>query len=294
MSNSAGSAASSAAILTVNAVVTAPAISTQPANQTVIAGQTATFTVAATGTSPMTYQWSKNGAAISGATSSSYTTPAEITSDNSAKFTAVVTNTAGSATSNAATLTVSADSLILNSNVSSLSFGSVNVSTTASQNVTLTNAGNSTVTVSGVTVAGAGFNASGVSTGLMLNPGQTATLAVTFDPSGAGSVTGKVTVASNASNSPDAVTLTGTGVAVTNYAVSLSWTASVSTVTGYNTYSSTVSGGPYNKLTSSPAAGTSYMDSTVKAGNTYYYVVTSVDSAGIESGYSTQVSAIIP
>ena len=108
VSNTAGSATSNAATLTVNAAVTAPAITTQPSSQTVTAGQTATFTVAATGTSPMTYQWSKNGAAISGATSSTYTTPAETTSDNSAKFTAVVTNSAGSATSNAATLTVNA------------------------------------------------------------------------------------------------------------------------------------------------------------------------------------------
>ena len=85
-----------------------PTITTQPASQTVTAGQTATFTVAATGTAPMTYQWKKNGAAISGATSSSYTTPATTTSNNGAQFTVVVTNSAGSATSTAATLTVNA------------------------------------------------------------------------------------------------------------------------------------------------------------------------------------------
>jgi hypothetical protein len=294
VSNSAGNAASSAAILTINAVATAPAISTQPANQTVIAGQTATFTASATGTSPMTYQWSKNGVAMSGATSSSYTTPAETSSDNSARFTAVVNNSAGSATSNAATLTVSASTLILNSSASSLTFGNVNVSSTTTQNVTLTNSGNSTLTVSGVTLAGAGFSASGVSTGLILNPGQTVTQAVAFSPSGAGSITGNMTVASNASNSPDAITISGTGVAVTNYSADLSWTPSTSTVVGYNTYSSTVSGGPYNRLTSSPAAGTSYTDSTVQAGKTYYYVVTPVDSSGNESAKSSEVSATIP
>jgi fibronectin type 3 domain-containing protein len=117
---------------------------------------------------------------------------------------------------------------------------------------------------------------------------------VTFNPSGAGSITGNVTVASNASNSPDAITISGTGAAVTNYSVNLSWTASTSTVMGYNTYSSTVSGGPYNKLTSSPAAGTSFTDSTVQAGKTYYYVVTSVDSSGMESANSSQVTAAIP
>ena len=88
------------------ASVIAPAITTQPTSQAVTAGQTATFTVAATGTSPMTYQWMKNGAAISGATSSSYTTPATTTSDNAAQFTVMANNSAGSATSTAATLTV--------------------------------------------------------------------------------------------------------------------------------------------------------------------------------------------
>ncbi|PYU20295.1 MAG: hypothetical protein DMG30_21570, partial [Acidobacteria bacterium] len=70
VSNYAGSATSSAATLTVNVP---PSITTQPASQTVTAGQTATFSVTATGTAPLNYQWQKNGAAISGATSSSYT-----------------------------------------------------------------------------------------------------------------------------------------------------------------------------------------------------------------------------
>ncbi len=85
---------------------TAPAITTQPASQTVSAGQTATFTVAATGTPPLSYQWQKNGASVSGATSSSYMTPAATTADNGAQFRVVLSNTAGSVTSGAATLTV--------------------------------------------------------------------------------------------------------------------------------------------------------------------------------------------
>src|SRR5450759_4701550 len=53
-----------------------PSITTQPTSQTVTAGQTATFSVTASGTAPLSYQWQKNGTAISGATSASYTTPA--------------------------------------------------------------------------------------------------------------------------------------------------------------------------------------------------------------------------
>jgi Phosphoesterase family/Immunoglobulin domain/Immunoglobulin I-set domain len=108
VSNSAGSVTSNAATLTVNASATAPTITTQPANQTVTVGQTATFTVAATGTAPLSYQWQKNGTAISGATSASYTTPATTSADNGAKFVVVVSNVAGNVTSNAATLTVNA------------------------------------------------------------------------------------------------------------------------------------------------------------------------------------------
>ena len=89
---------------------TVPYITTQPTNQTVTVGQTATFSVAASGTAPLSYQWQKNGSNISGATSSSYTTPATTASDNGATFKVAVSNSAGSATSNTATLTVNAAS----------------------------------------------------------------------------------------------------------------------------------------------------------------------------------------
>src|SRR5207245_2134963 len=104
----AGTVTSSAATLTVNPAPLPPTITTPPASQTVTAGQTASFSVAATGTAPLSYQWQKNSVAISGATSSSYTTPATTSSDNGAQFTAIVSNTAGNVTSNAATLTVNA------------------------------------------------------------------------------------------------------------------------------------------------------------------------------------------
>jgi hypothetical protein len=70
--------------------------------------QKSTFSVAATGTAPLGYQWRKNGTAISGATSSSYTTPATTASDDRALFSVVVNNSAGNATSSTATLNVGA------------------------------------------------------------------------------------------------------------------------------------------------------------------------------------------
>lgn len=86
----------------------APSISTQPVAQTVSAGSTATFTVTATGTAPLSYQWKKGGTAIPGATLGSYTTPATALVDNGSSFTVTVSNSAGSATSSAAVLTVQA------------------------------------------------------------------------------------------------------------------------------------------------------------------------------------------
>jgi hypothetical protein len=85
---------------------TAPTITSQPANQIVSTGQTAMFSVTATGTPSPTYQWQKNGANITGATSASYTTPTVTTADSGEQFRVIVSNTLGSVTSNSATLTV--------------------------------------------------------------------------------------------------------------------------------------------------------------------------------------------
>ena len=184
--------------------------------------------------------------------------------------------------------------LILNSSVSALNFGSLNLSTASSQVVTLTNAGSSAVTVSNVSITGPGFTAAGVPAGLIMSPGQTATLSVTFSPSSTGGVAGSVTVASNASNSPDEIALSGTGLATANHSVQLSWNPSTSTVIGYNCYSSSVSGGPYAKLTLIPVPATAFMDETVQSGHTYYYVVTAVDSNSNESENSAEAVAIVP
>ena len=86
----------------------APYITGQPANQSVAPGQAATFSVAAAGAAPLNYQWQKNGADITGATSSSYTTPVTTASDSGEMFRVMISNTAGSVTSNSATLTVTA------------------------------------------------------------------------------------------------------------------------------------------------------------------------------------------
>jgi fibronectin type 3 domain-containing protein len=107
-------------------------------------------------------------------------------------------------------------------------------------------------------------------------------------------VSGSIGVASNASNSPATITLSGTGVQPIVHSATLNWTASTSTVIGYNVYRGTVSGGPYTKINSSVDGNTTFTDTSVQAGQTYFWVVTAVDSSNVESTHSSEVSATIP
>jgi fibronectin type 3 domain-containing protein len=76
--------------------------------------------------------------------------------------------------------------------------------------------------------------------------------------------------------------------------VALRWSPSTSAVAGYHVYRSEISGGPYTKLDSSLVTADSYTDSSVTNGLTYYYVVTSVTSTGMEGTDSIQTSATVP
>jgi fibronectin type 3 domain-containing protein len=90
------------------------------------------------------------------------------------------------------------------------------------------------------------------------------------------------------------VALSGSGTAAVQHTATLNWQPSGSTVTGFNIYRSTIAGGPYTRVNSTTDTTPSYADSTVQSGQTYYYVVTQLDTTGIESGYSSPVTAVIP
>ena len=106
VTNGAGNVTSNPATLTVTSGAVKPTITTQPANQSVNVNQTATFTVVASGTAPLTYQWQQGTTNIPNSNSPSYTTPPTTISESGSTFQVVVSNSAGSATSNTATLTV--------------------------------------------------------------------------------------------------------------------------------------------------------------------------------------------
>jgi hypothetical protein len=106
VSNSVSSATSNPATLTVNPPVTAPKITEQPQSQNVVAGGSVTFKVTASGTAPLSYQWRLNGAIMAGANSATLTLNNVSTSQSGQKYSVLVSNSAGSVTSQEAVLTV--------------------------------------------------------------------------------------------------------------------------------------------------------------------------------------------
>src|SRR6266851_42546 len=177
----------------------------------------------------------------------------------------------------------------------SLNFGSEIIGGSSPLQVAVKNSGNSSLTISAINVTGTGFSVTSGVAGTTLAAGQTAELNVVFAPKATGSVSGTVSLVSNATNSPNSLAVTGTGVSSTTHAVSLSWLASSSSgVAGYYVYRSTVSGSSYTRITSSALSALKYTDGSVTSGKTYYYVVTAVTSSGTESALSGQVDAIVP
>jgi len=187
-----------------------------------------------------------------------------------------------------------AQALHLSASPTSMNFGSLTTGTSASQTLALTNTGNSAVSISKITASGTGFTIGANSLPISLVPGQSTSVSVAFAPASAGNAAGGVTIVSNAAESPLVVALSGSAAAPATHSVTLSWSPSSSGYEGFNIYRSTVSGGPYSRVDGFMIPTTSFTDSSVNSGQTYYYVATQVDTTGTESGYSGEVSAAIP
>ena len=137
---------------------------------------------------------------------------------------------------------------------------------------------------------------SGATFPVTLNPSLAITLNVQFDPTATGAVTGQLTIQSNSStNATVTIGLSGTGESA-SHQVTLNWDAPSSSsdpVAGYNVYRS-ISGGANQLINTSIETLTAYVDSTVASGSTYNYTVTSVDSTGVESVPSNEVTVTVP
>ena len=205
----------------------------------------------------------------------------------------LTTNASASPTPINLTGTGAAPTFVLGATPTTLTFGSVNVGNNSTLGVVLKNNGNSNITISGISGATGPFSASGVNAGTVLTPNQSITLSVTFTPTASGAASATIKVSSNSTTAPS-ISASGTG-ASTGSSVSLSWMPSSSSdVIGYNVYRGTISGGPYTKLNSSVIPLALDTDSAVSSGQTYYYVVTAVDSSNNESTDSNQAVASVP
>lgn len=188
----------------------------------------------------------------------------------------------------------------LNISAATIAFGDVNLNTVAAQSVTLTSTGTAPVTVSSVTISGTGFTFSGPSFPLTLSStNPTATLSVDFDPTTAGLATGQLAVNSDSSpNGTVEITLTGTGVSAATYEVDVTWDAPLSSpdpVAGYDIYRSPGGQSDYVLMGSVNANQFEYTDNNdIEQGQSYDYIVESVDSSGNESVPSNTASVMIP
>ncbi len=163
------------------------------------------------------------------------------------------------------------------------------------QTITLTNNTGAAVSTAGLTIGGANagdFAEIANSCSTSVAAGGTCTIGVSFTPSDAGQRTATLSITDNASNSPQTVSLTGTGCPD----VILSWAASATPgVVGYDIYRGTASRGESGTpIDSAPANITTFVDANVKAGTTYYYVLRSVDANGVQSPASNETKATVP
>jgi len=173
-------------------------------------------------------------------------------------------------------------------------FGKVTLGSSASLQLTLT-ASNGPVTISSAQVDSSEFKLRGLVLPKTIASGKSVQITVVFIPKASGAASGKLILISDADSSPNTVALRGIGVAVGSHSADLSWDPPPHTpVIGYNVYRSNRKGGPYQQINSVLNASTNYTDRSVKAGTTYYYVVTAVDADNLESRYSNQVRIVIP
>jgi hypothetical protein len=169
----------------------------------------------------------------------------------------------------------------------------------ATQSLTLISTGTASVTVSTATVTGTGFTVSGASFPLTLSPNQTATLSIEFDPTAAGTASGSLTLSSNSSTgSSTVIALTGTGeTAFSSNQITVTWDApptSSNRVAGYNVYRSPSGSSSYQQLNAWAVTQTSYVDTTAQDGQTYDYIVESIDGFGFKSSPSNMATAATP
>jgi hypothetical protein len=181
---------------------------------------------------------------------------------------------------------------------SPMDFGNVPVGSSVPLPLVLKNTGNVPVTVTNIMAGsippGPNFKLGAVLATFVIPAFGNAIIPVIFAPTTqtAGNSNGFVSMQVQVgSTAPQTVQVPLAGVGT--HSAALSW-SETSVVVGYFIYRSQMKGGPYTRLNASPVGTMLYVDNTVQSQQTYYYVVTAVDSNGVESPYSNEAVAIIP
>ena len=177
-------------------------------------------------------------------------------------------------------------------NATSIGFGSVMLNSPQEQVVRIDSTGTAALTVNSAAVSGTGFSVSGVTFPTTLNPGQSMTVQVQFDPTKVGAYSGQLSIASSASTA--SIPLTGTGA---SHQVELSWSApssSADPIVGYNVYRAISGSSSFSRVNAGIDPAVAYTDTSVLSGTAYDYKVTSLDSAGLESSPSNKISVSVP
>ncbi len=174
-----------------------------------------------------------------------------------------------------------------------LSFGSVTVGSSATLPATLT-ASNAAVTISSDQSTSSEFTIHGLTLPATLAAGKSLAVTIQFSPTASGTASAKAGFISNAGNTPAVTQVTGTGVAQTSHSVDLSWDAATGSPVGYNVYRGAAEAGPFSQINSALNSSTTFTDSSVVAGATYYYVAAAINAKGQESAYSNVAQAVIP
>lgn len=176
---------------------------------------------------------------------------------------------------------------------SQLNFGNVPIGTSATLTATIQATG-STVAIYSAGITSSEFALSGLSFPLILAAGQSKSYQMTFSPKSTGSTSAALSFQTTI-GSPTTEALSGAGITQTQqHHVNLTWNSSGSGVVGYNVYRATSSAGPFAKINSATDSNTSYLDSSVQSGATYFYVTTSIASGGAQSAFSNLVAVAIP
>ncbi len=173
-----------------------------------------------------------------------------------------------------------------------LNFGNV----TAGGSATLSGkiqAGRSPITIYSAGITSSEFGLTGLSFPVTIAAGQSKSYQVTFSPGLSGNASAVLSF-HGAPGIGAHESLSGTAIPATQHKVNLSWNPGSPGVVGYNIYRANASGGQYSQINSIPDSNTSYLDSSVQGGHTYYYVTTAIAANGKQSSYSNQVEVVIP